>query len=162
MALMSLPENLKVVDLMPGILDTFAERTCDYVSLKNVHMAWIIILLTQTAGHETLLQPQVATGVTPAGATSITFATDIWVNEDTATSDTLVKQTSATSFSVAGDIARKMVVFRIDPADVVAQGSTYDCIGCVIESSKQLNYVAGVYVLYERYKQATPPTATLD
>ena len=147
---------------MPGIVDTFAERTLDYVSLKNVQMAWIVILLTQTAGHETLIQPQVATSVLPTGAVSITFATDFWSNEDTDTTDTLVKQTTATSFSVDGDVAHKMVVVKMDPSDVVAQGVTYDCIGCTIESSKQFNYVAALYVLQERYPQETPPTALLD
>ena len=147
---------------MPGIVDTFAERTLDYVSLKNVQMAWIVILLTQATGHETLIQPQVATSVLPTGAVSITFATDFWSNEDTDTTDTLVKQTTATSFSVDGDIAHKMVVVKMDPSDVVAQGVTYDCIGCTIESSKQFNYVAALYVLQERYPQETPPTALLD
>jgi hypothetical protein len=125
-------------------------------------MAWIVVLLEQTTGHETLIQPLVATSVLPAGATSITFATDIWVNENTRASDTLVKQTNATGFSVAGDVASKMVVIRIDPSDVVAQGSAYDCISCTIEASKQGNYVAGVYVLQERYAQETPPAAIID
>jgi len=162
MANLFLPEHCKIVDAVPGIVDTFAARTFDYVSLKNVLMAWIVVLLEQTAGHETLIQPQVATSVAPVGAVSITFATDIWVNEDTGASDTLVKQTNATSFSVAGDIASKMVVIRIDPSDVVAQGVAYDCIGCTIEASKQLNYVAGVYILQERYAQDTPFSAIID
>jgi hypothetical protein len=162
MANLFLPEHCKVIDLVPGISDTFAQVTCDYVSLKNVQMAWIVVLLTQTTGHETLIQPQVATGVTPAGATSITFATDIWSNEDTTATDTLVKRTSATYYAVDGDAALKMVVFRIDPSDVVAQGVDYDCIGCVIDSSKHLNLVAGVYVLQERYAQETPPSAIVD
>ena len=162
MANLFLPEHCKVVDAVPGISDTFAEVTFDYVSLKNVQMAWIVVLLTQAVGHQTLIEPQVATSVAPAGTTAITFATDIWANEDTATSDTLVKQTNAVQYEVTGDIARKMVVFRMDPSDIVAQGSTYDCISCVIESSKQLNYVAGLYILQSRYPQATPPAAITD
>jgi outer membrane protein assembly factor BamE (lipoprotein component of BamABCDE complex) len=162
MANLFLPEHCKLVDAVPGISDTFAQVTFDYVSLKNAQMAWIVILLTQTAGHETLIQPQVATSVAPAGATSITFNTDIWSNEDTGATDTLVKQSSATFYEVAGDIATKMVVFKIDPSNVVAQGSTYDCIGCTIESSKQLNLVAGLYILQERYAQDTPPSAIVD
>ena len=162
MANLFLPEHCKVIDALPGIGDTFAGRTFDYVSLKNCQMAWIVVLLEQTEGHETLIQPQVATSVLPTGATSITFATDIWVNEDTGASDTLVKQANATNCSVAGDIATKMVVIRIDPSDVVAQGVAYDCIGCTIEASKQMNYVAGVYILQERYAQETPFSAIVD
>jgi hypothetical protein len=162
MANLFLPEHCKVVDAVPGIVDTFAARTFDYVSLKNCQMAWIVILLEQTAGHETLIQPQVATAVAPVGAVSITFATDIWSNEDTGASDTLVKRANAVNYEVVGDEATKMVVFRIDPSDVVAQGSAYDCIGCTIEASKQMNYVAGVYILQERFAQATPPAAIVD
>jgi hypothetical protein len=157
-----LPEHCKVVDAVPGISDTFALVTFDYVSLKNVQMAWIVILLTQAEGHETLIEPQVATSVAPVGSTAITFATDIWANEDTDAADTLVKQANAVQFEVAGDVAHKMVIFKIDPSDVVAQGSSYDCIGCLIEASKRMNYVAGVYVLQERYAQETPPAAIID
>jgi hypothetical protein len=162
MANLFLPEHCKIVDAVPGISDTFAQVTFDYVSLKNCQMAWIVILLTQAEGHTTLIEPQVATSVAPVGSTAITFPTDIWANENTGVTDTLVKQTNAVQYSVLGDVTRKMVVFRIDPSDVVAQGSTYDCIGCLIEASKRMNYVAGVYILQERYAQETPPAAIID
>ena len=158
-----LPEHCKLVDATGGPANTFAETTCDYVSLKDTIMAWIVLQFEQATGHETVIQPQVATSVLPTGATSITFEADIWSNEDTATSDTLVKRTSATSYYVEDDVASKMVVIKIDPSKVVAQGSAYDCIGCVISDSKaQANFVCGLYVLQQRMPEATPRTVLLD
>ena len=158
-----LPEHCKLVDATGGPANTFAETTCDYVSLKDTIMAWIVLQFDQATGHETVIQPQVATSVLPTGATSITFEADIWSNEDTATTDTLVKQTSATSYTVEGDVTKKMVVIKIDPSKVVAQGVNYDCLGCTISDSKaQANYVCGLYVLQQRMPQETPRTVLLD
>ena len=158
-----LPEHCKLVDATRGPVLTFADVTCDYVSLKDTIMAWIVLQFTQAEGHETWIEPQVATSVLPTGATNITFAADIWSNEDTAATDTLVKRTSATSYYVVGDVAKKMVVIRIDPSKVVAQGVDYDCLGCVVSSSKTLeNIVSGIYVLQQRMPQATPRTVLLD
>jgi len=157
------PEHCKIVDATGGPAYTFAQTTCDYVSLKDTIMAWIVLQFEQATGHETVIYPQVATSVLPTGATNITFAADIWSNEDTAATDTLVKRTSATSYYVEDDVASKLVVIKIDPSKVVAQGSDYDCIGCVISDSKaQANFVSGIYVLQTRMPEATPRTALLD
>jgi len=160
---LSLPESFKIVDLTAGPVTTNGGVTGDYVSLKNVHKAWIVLQFTQAVAHATVVQPQVATAVAPTGATSITFATRIWSNEATATTDTLVAQTAATSYSLTADVAKKMVVIEIDPSEVVAMGATYDVIGCTISNSAQAtNFVSGVYVLQMRYQQATPPAAITD
>jgi len=108
-------------------------------------------------GHATVVQPQKATAITPTGATSITTAVELWENEDTATSDTLVKQTAATSLTLTNDIKKKQVIVKIDPD---ALGSTYDCLGCTIsDSSQATNFVSAQYFLEMRYPQATPPAA---
>jgi hypothetical protein len=159
----TLPENFKIVDATAGPVTTNGGVTCDYVSLKNCHRAWILLQLTQAVAHATVIQPQVATAVAPTGAVSITFSTRFWENEDTATTDTLVAQTAATSLTLTADVAKKMVVVQIDPQDVVAQGATYDVLGCTIsDSSQATNFVSGVYILEERYPQATPPAAITD
>ena len=157
------PEHCKIIDATGGPAYTFAETVCDYVCLKDTIMAWIVLQFEQATGHETVIQPQVATSVLPTGATSITFAADIWSDEDTAASDTLVKRTSATSYTVVDDVAKKLVIIQIDPSKVVAQGVAYDCIGCVISDSKaQANFVSGIYVLQTRMPQETPRTAVVD
>ena len=160
---MALPEHFKIVDATAGPVTTNGGVTSDYVSLKNVHKAWIVLQFTQAVGHATVVQPQVATAVAPTGAASITFSANWWENEDTATSDTLVAQTAATSMTVSSDIKKKQVIVEIDPAACVAQGSTYDVIGFTVsDSSQATNFVAGQFFLWSRYQQATPPVAITD
>ncbi len=153
----TLPEKYKIVDASAGCVTTNGGVTCDYVSLANVHRAWILASFTQAVGHATTVQPQKATAVTPTGATSITGTQQIWMNEDTATSDTLVAQTAATSQAVAATVKKKQVLFEIDPSKF---GDTYDVLGCTISNSSQAtNFVSVVYILETRYPQATPPAA---
>src|SRR4030042_292257 len=103
----SLPEQFKIVDATAGPVTTNGGVTGDYVSLKGVKRAWISLQFTQAAGHPPVVQPQKATAVAPTGAVSITAAARIWANEDTAASDTLVRKTSATSYSLTNDIKKK-------------------------------------------------------
>lgn len=157
---LNLPEKFKLVDATAGPVTTNGGVTLDYVSLKNAVKAWIVLQFTQAVGHATVIQPQMATDVTPTGATSITSAVEIWQNADTAASDTLVKATSATSLTLANNIKKKMVVIEIDPAEF---GGSYDVLGCTIsDSSQATNFVSGMYILQMRYGQATPPAAITD
>jgi len=163
MAQVFLPEQFKIVDATAGPVTTNGGVTSDYVSLKNVQRAWIVLQFTQAVGHATTVQPRVATAVAGTGVTNITFSTRIWSNEATATSDTLVRQTDATSYSLTADIAKKQVIIEIDPSEVVAQGATYDVINFTVsDSSQATNFVAGQFFLKMRYPQATPPAAITD
>ena len=158
-----LPEHFKIVDATAGAVTTNGGVTADYVSLKNVHKAWIVLQFTQAVANATVVQPQVATAVAPTGATSITFSARWWENEDTAASDTLVAQTAATSMTVTADVKKKQVIVEIDPSDCAAMGATYDVLGFTVSNSAQAtNFVAGQYFLDMRYKQATPPVAITD
>jgi hypothetical protein len=155
-----LPEQFKIVDASAGPVTTNGGVTCDYVSLKGVKRAWIVASFTQAVAHATTVQPQKATAVAPTGATSITVAQRIWANEDTATSDTLVAQTAATSYAVTADVKKKQVIFEIDPASF---GTTYDVLGCTISNSAQAtDFVSVIYILEEGYAQATPPSRIVD
>jgi hypothetical protein len=160
MARLSLPVDCKLVTATAGPVTTNGGVTCDYVSLKNVIRAWIILQFTQAVGHATAIQPQKATAVAPTGAASITNAARIWSNADAAASDALVAQTAATSFTLANDVKKKMVVIEIDPIDL---GGDYDVLGCTIaDSSQATNFVSGLYVLQMGFRQTTPPSAIVD
>lgn len=160
---LSLPEAFKIVDATAGCVTTNGGVTSDYVSLKNVLKAYIVLQFTQAVGHATVIQPQVASAVAPTGATSITFSAKWWENEDTAASDTLVAQTAATSMTVTNNIKKKQVIIEIDPAQAIAQGATLDVIGFTVsDSSQATNFVSGQFFLLERYQQATPPAAITD
>lgn len=156
----SLPEQFKIVDATAGPVTTNGGVTCDYVSLKNVKRAWISLQFTQAVGHATAIQPQKATAVAPTGAASITAAARIWANEATGTDDTLVRKTSATSYSVAADVKKKHVLIEIDPAEFTG---AYDVLGCTVsDSSQATNFVSGLYILEMGYSQATPPSQIVD
>lgn len=156
----SLPEQFKIVDATAGPVTTNGGVTGDYVSLKGVKRAWISLQFTQAVGHATVVQPQKATAVAPTGAVSITAVARIWANEDTATSDTLVRKTSATSYAVTNDIKKKHVLIEIDPAEFTG---AYDVLGFTVsDSSQATNFVSGLFILEMGYSQATPPTQIAD
>jgi hypothetical protein len=157
----SLPEHFKIVE---G--DTYcamnATMTLDNVSLKNVNMAWIILRFDNNTGGAVVVNPLLGTSVATC-ATAITFAADYWYNADTGTTDTLVAQTSGTTFTTGAGATDAMVVVRIDPAAAAAQGATLDCLGCTVTGGAQVgDFGNGFYILETRYPQATPPAAITD
>jgi len=156
---MTFPEEFKIVDASAGPVTTNGGVTCDYVSLKNVVKAWILCKFTQAVGHATGIDPKRATAVDGTGAAVLASVVPIWLNEDTAASDTLVRQTDAITENVAATIKKKMVIFQIDPADI----GDYDVLGCTVDDSSQAtNFVDVSYILQTKYPQATPPTAITD
>lgn len=155
----TLPEDLKIVDASAGPVTTNGGVTCDYVSLKNVKKAWIVAKFTQAAAHATGIDPKRATAVDGTGAAVLGTAVPIWSNEDTATSDTLVRQTDAVTYNVTADIKKKMVIFEIDPATI----GDYDVLGCTVDNSGEAtNFVDITYYLQTRYPSDTPPAAITD
>jgi hypothetical protein len=155
----SMPQNLKLISGTTPVT-TNAAVTGDYISMKNFHRVFVVFKLTQAVGHATTCGINRATAVAPTGATAMTETVPIWLNEDCATSDTLVRQTDAASQAVAADVLNKIVVMQIDP-EVLAAG--FDCIaGTTTASSQATNFVDITYYGVPRYAQATPPTAITD
>lgn len=154
-----LPEQFKIMQGAPPTT-TNGAVTGDYVSLKNAHRVWVIFELTQAVGHATVCSLMRATAVAPTGATAVTESVKIWENEDTGSTDTLVRQTDATSVTLGADIKNKQVIMEIVPQGLTA---TFDCIaGVTSASSQSSNFVSMTYILETRYAQATPPTAITD
>jgi len=157
MSTITLPEEFKIVDATAGPVTTNGGVTSDYVSVKNAKKAWIVLQFTQAAGNATVIQPQMATAVAPTGAASIAVVMRIWSNLTTAVSDTLVRRTDATSYTLNADVAKKQVIIEIDIANLP---DTYDVIGFTISNSGQAtNFVSGQFFLEAKYQAATPPAA---
>jgi hypothetical protein len=157
--LLTLPEYLKIIDASGGPVTTNGGVTCDYVSLKNVKRAWIVLNFTQAVGHATGVDPKRATAVDGTGAAALGTAVPWWLNEDTATLDALTRQTDAVTGDVAATIKKKMMVFQIDPATL----GDYDVLGCDIDDSSQAtNFVSVNYFLEMRYSSDLPPSAITD
>ena len=155
-----LPEQFKIVSGTAGIVTTDGGVTCDYVSLKNVNMAWIVLQFLNAAGQATVINPHRATAVLPTGSVAIAHNAPNWVNDATATTDTLVRGADGTTVTLGAEISNKLVVVQIDPAQM---GDTFDVLGCVITTSGEAtNFVSVVYYLETRYGQATPPVAITD
>jgi hypothetical protein len=147
---MSFPENCKIVEAIPPQVGAAATVTSDYISLKNAHKAWIV-LHYNTAGNAETFQPLKATAVAPTGSVNITNVVKIWSNLDTATSDTLVERTAATSYACDNGATKKIIIFEIDPADL---GETYDCIAVVTTAIAAGDYISGIFVIQPRYASA--------
>ena len=159
-SIVHLPEEFKIVSGC-SYVTTNAEITCDYVSLKNINMAWIVLQFLQAAGDATVINPMRATAVAPVGAVAIAHNAPNWANANIATNDTLVRGADGTTVTLDATLgAHQLVVIQIDPAQM---GNTYDVLGCVIGASGEVtNFVSVEYYLETRYGQATPPTAILD
>jgi hypothetical protein len=160
---LSLPEDFKIVSATAGAVTANGGITCDTISLKNVHKAWIVCHFNQAVADATTVQPQAATAVAPTGLTPTTYAFKWWLNGSCAATDTLVRQVDATVGTLAATIAVHMMVIEIDPSEHMAtHGKTFDCLGCIITSAQATDFVSALYYLQYRYQAATPPTAILD
>jgi hypothetical protein len=156
----TLPSEFKIVDASAGPVTTNGAITCDYVSLKNCVRAWIYIQIHAGTGFAHVIQPMRGTAVSNAGTTAITVAARIWSNETTAATDTLVRQTDATSYTTDANAVIKQVLIEIDPA---LWPATFDVLGCTISNSGHAADFASVsYFLEEKYQKATPPAAITD
>ena len=168
MGLFSLPEQTKIVDATAGPVTSNGGVTADYVSVKNAGRLYIVCNLTQAVGHATVLQPRRATAVDGTGVVDIGVSCRIWANEDTATSDTLVAKTAATSYTVGAGATKMLVIFEIDVQKLgftsASPGVGYDVVGLTFsDSSQATNFVCANYFLTDiRYQQATPPAAITD
>lgn len=160
MAFVTLPEKYKTVAALNPATDA-AGRTGAYVSLKNVNIAYIVVHITQGNAATIALSINQATAVAGTGAKAITTVVPIWSNLDVSASDTLVHRTDAVSYTTDAAVKNKIVVFQIDPAGLdLANG--FDCIAVVTGASNVANITQAVYLLDNRYQQATPPTAIAD
>jgi hypothetical protein len=157
---MNLPENLKIVNALAPAADA-GGRTGAYVSLKNALKAWVVFHTTQGNAATIALTIEQATAVAGTGSKVITKAVPIWVNLDTAASDTLVRATDAVNYTTDAGVKLKQVVFEIDPILLDVAGG-FDCITIKTGASNAANITSAQYFIQTAYPQATPPTATAD
>lgn len=154
-----LPEVTKIVEAITP--QAGAAITGDYVSLKNVHRAFVVVHIAQAAVNPVAITLEQASAVAPTGSKAITGVVPIWANEDCATSDILVRQTDAVSFTTSAAQKHKVIVFQVDPTTFdLANG--FDCLTVITAASDATNITSAMYYLCERYQQATPPSAILD
>lgn len=128
--------------------------TANYISMKNVLRAFIVVTLKQAVGHATGIDPVQATAVAGTGKKAFAKALPIYANEDVATSSLLTAHTPAVTYDVTNDAKSKKVVFIVD-AEKLDVENGFDCLGVTIDASSQTtNFVNIEYVLEMRYQGA--------
>ena len=143
----------KIVTATPPVT-TNGGVTCDYISMKNVHRAWIVATFTQAVGHATGIDPVQSTVVAGSDAKAFTKTLPIWSNADAVTNSTLTRQTSAVTFNLAATAKHHKVIFQID-AEKLDVANSFDCIGVTIDDSSQATNLVNVeYLLEMRFPDA--------
>lgn len=154
-----LPQDYKITQAINPQVGAAGAVTSDTISLKHVKRLWIIVDITDANGDALLLTPQRCTNVAAAGADVLVNDVQIWSNDDTALTDTLVAQVDALNFTTANTATNKQVVFQIDPASL---GGAFDCINLLTGAVNANTTISAVFVAEIRYPQATPPSIILD
>lgn len=156
--MINLTQQFKVVEAITPQVG--AAITGDYVSLKNVTMAWVVVHIAQGNAAQVAITVEQASDVAATGTTPITKVVPIWANLDCAASDTLARATDAVSYTTDVGVKHKTIVFQIDPATLTLANG--DCITVKTAASHADNITSALYLLETRYPQATPPTAITD
>ncbi len=159
--MLHLTEDCKVVEALTPAADA-AGRAGDWVSLKTSGRCFIVFHCDQGNAATIAVTVQQATDVAGTSAKAITATVPIWANEDCATSDTLVAQTAAVSFTTSAAVKHKQVIFMIDPStlDIV---NGFDCIKVLTGASNAANITSAQYYLTDiRYHEDVPPAAITD
>lgn len=142
---------------------TNAGFSSDWVSLKNVNKAYVVVNLTQAVGHATAFTLAQATAVAGTGTKAVSNNVPIWANEDCVATDSLARQTDAKAYTVTADVKNKMIVFEIDPATAMDTANNFDCIGLTVADSSQATNIASVeFYLDMKYQEDLSPAVITD
>ena len=140
-----------------------ALATCDYVSMKNCH-ALLVTVMHYSGGADTdlVLSFKQATDVAATGAKVVSNVMPLWVNVDTASTDTMVAQTAAAGYTIdTGAGLDQIAQFLLD-ASLLDVANGFDCIALHSTGGNAANYVSVLYQAVPRYAQATPPARITD
>ena len=153
-----IPECLPIIQGHEPVIETSLDDTSGWVKLTNAKGVYIIISTYGGAGVTDLVLT-VHEGATGAGTSELTTVFPIWANTDCATSDTMVRQTDAYTYTIDNALQdNQLVVFYIDGSILTAG---YDWIQLGSTGGFATNYVDVLYILEgARYKQVTPPSGT--
>lgn len=158
--MLHLSESTKIVEALKP--QAGAALTADYVSLKNVGMAYVLVHINQANAATVAITIEQASAVAGTGSKPITISQPIWVNQDCASSDTLVRQNDGVGFTTSAAIAQKLVVFQIDPA-TLDQANGFNCITVKTGASHADNITSALYVLADyRQQPAIEISAIVD
>jgi len=155
----TLVERHKLVTAIP-ITTTNGALTGDYVKCSQGTRILVVVNLNQAATHQTAITIEQATTAAAAGTKAIAKVVPIWQNDDTDTTDTLVRETTdAVSLTVGAGATPKQVVFQIDPS-LLDVANDFDWITVkTAASSEATNFASAIYIVQDvKYGGDPPPT----
>jgi hypothetical protein len=154
----AIPQGLFPVEMTAGVVTTNGGITTDYISLKNVLMAYIVVHLKQAVGHATAFTPKRATAVAGTGVTTLATNVPIWYGNVSTASNGLTRQTDGAAFTIdVGVTGDAFIIFMIDPAQLgQISGVDADVLGFAVANSAQAtNFCSIVAYLVPRYAEPT-------
>lgn len=158
---MTLVEKYKVVQAFEPKTANIA-ITGDYVSLKNVVNATVIVNLTQAVGHATVVSLYQAQDVSGTGAKALALDVPVWANEDVSLGDTLLRKTDGVSYTVANTAKNKQIVFHVNPAKLDINNG-FTCLNVRIGASSQAtNFACAEFILENKYGGENPASTIAD
>jgi len=133
----------------------------DYVSMKNVKHATFVISHAGATDTDLTVGLDEATAVAAGTHRSVTAVFPILVDIDHGvTSDILVRQTDAVSFTIdPATMGPAIVVFEWDPAK---HTEGYDCIAVSGSGGNASDTVVVFAILEMKYQQASLPSCIID
>ena len=149
----SVPNQLVPVALLPAAADA-GGRVSAYHSLKGAQKAWIVAHINQGNAAQVTLSPLQATNVAGAGSKAI-FAERIWLNDATASADTLTLQTAlAATFQTDATLADKLIIFEIEPEVAMDVANGFTSIALQTSASNAANITEALLLIYPRFQGA--------
>lgn len=154
-------EQAQVIDLLTPAADA-GGRTSSYFTLKNGHKAYVVCKVAQGNAAQVTFSPLQASAVAGTGSKAIGNA-PIVANLDTATSDALVAAAAAATYQTDAALKNKLVIFEIDPAEVMDVANRFTSIAVQTSASNASNVTEALLIITPlRFAQATPPSAAVD
>lgn len=148
--MLNIPEKYHVVT-GAGAVTTNGGVTGDYINMKNVIRAFIVVTLKQAVAHATGIDPVQATAAAGTGSKAFTKTLPVWANEDVSVDSTLEKKTQAVTYNVATTAKTKKIVFQVDPEKMDLDNG-FGFLGVTVDNSSQATNFCNVeYILEMRY-----------
>lgn len=156
---LTIPEDLNLYTLLAPAADA-AGRTSAYHSLKSAVRAWIVFHVTQGNAATILVSPLQASDVSATGAKAVS-AGRIWHKQDQAATY-FTKATDAATFTTDANVKNKVVVFEIDPTQMLDIANGFDCIAVSTGASNAANITSALLYVQPRHHGIPEVNALTD
>jgi hypothetical protein len=153
----SMPYMIPPVCLLAPAADS-AGRTSTFRDLRNALKAYVVVHVNQGASNTVLLSVLQGQDVSGTGSKAVAVV-PIWLTAATATSDALVVQTAAATFTTSAGTTDKIVVFEITPEMCMDLVNGFHTIAVSTGSSSASNITEAELFILGSYQGASAPSS---